>query len=857
MSYNNFSDGYKKILINAENSVKKLGLKELMVEDVFLEIIKHSPGGIKEVLNLYGIDEKLVIEIIGKWVFNETLDKRKWVYAGMNGRLKNIILGSVKIAAGYGKSKASTEDCIISMIQNDAWLKSFLDYIGITPSDLDVNIWDLNKLWVVDGFKPWVGSVSQQQPWEESIDKLLWALTKNLFWNAGVEVVTPFDQNVDENEEKKKQESMTPALDFFSTDLTQEVRDGKIDSVLGRETEIERLIAILNRKTKNNPVLVGEPWVGKTAVAEWLALAIVAGRVPFSMRDKKVLSLDMSSLVAGTKYRGEFEARIKQVIEEASQVENEIILFIDEIHTIIGAGSGEGTLDASNILKPAMGRGKIRVIGATTQNEYSKYIEKDSALERRFQRITVAEPNNDIALQIVSGLKESFENYHNLNISDAAVAAAVQLSTRYITDRYLPDKAIDLVDEACSIQSMKYNFDETETKKIKERIVKLNKEIEVAVIAQSYKKAHSLKEKLAKLENEVSEIKKKFSIPKKDRLNVSAQDVQKVLSMATGIPVENLSSGEITKLKNLSSDIKSQIVGQDKWVDAIVKSIMRSKAGIGNPNRPTGSFLFLGPTGVGKTELVKVLANEFYDDKDALIKIDMSEYSDKTSVNKLIGASAGYVGYEEGGMLTEKVRKKPYSVILFDEIEKWDFDIYNLLLQILEEWILTDNKGRKINFKNTIIIMTSNIGQEEFLEKAQKIGFSIGESEEKKIMNDYEKASDTIKWNLTEYFSPEFINRIDKIVVFQPLDKTQIKKILKLQLSNLESRLAEKNVVLHYDTKVLNFITKHVYNPEYGAREIRRYISDNIEDMIAEKMITGKKKQKYELVLEKNELKVR
>ena len=453
--------------------------------------------------------------------------------------------------------------------------------------------------------------------------------------------------------------------------------------------------------------------------------------------------------------------------------------------------------------------------------------------------------------------KIHLKNYHNLNISDAAVDAAVTLSTRYITDRYLPDKAIDLIDEACSIQSMKYNFDETETKKIKEKIVKLNKEIEIAVIAQSYKKAYKLKEDLAELETKISEIKQKFSIPKKDRLNVSAEDVQKVLSMATGIPVSNLSSGEISKLKGLSRDIKSEIIGQDRWVDAIVKSIMRSKAGIGNPNRPTGSFLFLWPTGVWKTELVKVLAKQFYDDKDALIKIDMSEYSDKTSVNKLIGASAGYIGYEEGGMLTEKVRKKPYSVILFDEIEKWDFDIYNLLLQILEEWILTDNKWRKINFKNTIIIMTSNIGQEEFLEKANKIGFSASESEEKKIMNDYDRASEAIKGNLTDYFSPEFINRIDKIVVFQPLDKNQIKKILKLQLSNLESRLAEKYITLQYDTKVLNYIAKSVYNPEYWAREIRRYISDNIEDMIAEKMITGKKQSSYQLLVTKNKLEVK
>ncbi|MCH2188726.1 ATP-dependent Clp protease ATP-binding subunit [Candidatus Gracilibacteria bacterium] len=856
MSYNNFSDGYKKVLINAENNIKNMGLKELMVEDVFLEIVKNGSGGIKEVFTLYGIDQKIVIEIIEKGVCNELPNNRKGAYTGMGTRLKNIILGSVKIAASYSKSKASLEDCVISMIQNDSWLKNFLDYIGINPSDLEVNISDLNKLGLVDGFKAGNNSDQTQITGEESIDKLLGALTKNLFGNANVEIITPFDQNKDEGKKGKKVESATPALDFFSTDLTKEARDGKIDQVLGREKEIERLIAILNRKTKNNPVLVGEPGVGKTAVAEGLALSIVAGRVPFSMKDKKVLSLDMSSLVAGTKYRGEFEARIKQVIEEASQVENEIVLFIDEIHTMIGAGSGEGTLDASNILKPAMGRGKIRVIGATTQNEYSKYIEKDSALERRFQRITVAEPSTDIALQIVSGLKDSFENYHNLNILDEAVEAAVQLSTRYITDRYLPDKAIDLIDEACSIQSMKYNFDETESKKLREKMAKLSKEIELAVIAQSYKKAYKLKEDFAELETKLNDIKQKFSIPKADRLSVSPRDVQKVLSMSTGIPVDNLSSSEMNKLKNLQKTIKSEIIGQDTGVEAIVKSIMRSKTGIGNPNRPTGSFLFLGPTGVGKTELVKVLAKRFYDDPDALIKIDMSEYSDKTSVNKLIGASAGYVGYEEGGMLTEKVRKKPYSVVLFDEIEKGDFDIYNLLLQILEDGILTDNKGRKINFKNTIIIMTSNIGQEEFGEKANKIGFDVSPTDEKDIMQDYEKASENIKGNLTEYFSPEFVNRIDKVVVFNPLDKNSIKKILKLQLTDLENRLRKQGIGFDYDTKVLNYITKSVYNPQYGAREIRRYISDNIEDVIAEKMITEKEKSSYTLKIIKNTLEV-
>jgi len=852
MSYNNFSDGYKKALVNAENNVKNLNLKELTPEDVFLEIVSNSSWAIKEMFMVYGIDKKLLIEILDKGVFNEKISARGWVYAGMSTKLKNIILWSAKIAASFSKQKASLEDFLMSMLKNDPFLGNFLDYIGINASDIEATLQEVQKYGWVDGTNNNIKAKEISN--DEDVNKLLGDLTQNLFGGLS-DVSTPFDNN--KNAKKSETTSDTPALDFFSTDLTAEAREWKIDKIIGRENEIERLISILNRKTKNNPALVGEPGVGKTAIVEWLALKIASGDVPFSMKDKKVLELDITSMVAGTKYRGEFEQRIKQVIEEASKVENEIILFIDEIHTIIGAGGWEWSLDASNILKPAMGRGKIRVIGATTLNEYQKHIEKDSALERRFQKIVADEPSREVAVEILTGLKEVFEGYHNLNISDEACEAAVNISMRYITDRQLPDKAIDLIDEACSIKSMKYNFDEKETKKLKAKVAKIAKQIEDAVIAQQYKKASTLKEKQAKLETEISDLKKKFTIPKEKRLSVEVDDIRKVLSMMTGIPVNNLNKSEIDRLKNLPKTIKSQIIGQDDAVESIVKSVIRSKAGIGDTNRPLGSFLFLGPTGVGKTELVKVLTKEFYDDKDALIKIDMSEYSDKTSVNKLIGSSAGYVGYEEWGMLTEKVRKKPYSVVLFDEIEKWDFEVYNLLLQILEEWVLTDNKGRKINFKNTIIIMTSNIGQEEFSEKAASIWFDVSSSKEDKIMKDYDKAKQTIKDNLTDYFSPEFVNRIDKVVVFNPLDKKQIKKIVKLQVAWLESRLESKSITLSYDTKVLNYITKQVYNPAFGAREIRRFITDNIEDAIAESIITSPSKKVFELSLEKDELKVK
>lgn len=859
MVYNNFSDWYKKTLINAENKAREIWLKDLQPEDIFLELIENAHGGVKELLSLYGIDKKLTLEIINKWLFNSNPTKRKGVYSGMHQRCKDIILGSVKIAASNSKARASIEDLLCSLLTNDSWLPSFLEYIGINPSDLETNIQDLHKLGTNDGVRPKNASDVTS---DESIEKLFWNLAENIFSSLsgiqnGEDGTIPFDINNEGSQEKKKGESTTPALDFFSTDLTAEAREWKIDTIIGREVEIERLIGILNRKTKNNPCLVGEAWVGKTAIVEGLALRIAQGKVPFSMRDKRILSLDMSSLVAGTKFRGEFESRIKQVIDEASIAENEVLLFIDEIHTIIGAGGGEWSLDASNILKPAMGRGKIRVIGATTLNEYQKYIEKDPALERRFQKIVAAEPNKKTALEIISGLKEIFEEYHNLNISDEAIEEAVDLSIRYITDRQLPDKAIDLVDEACSLKSMKYNFDEEEIKKIREKMAKNAKKIEDAVISQQYKKAVKFKETQKELEQEIKNLKEKFSIPKEKRFWVKAEDIQYVLSITTGIPVSNLSNTEIDRLKKLPKMMQQHIIAQDDAIEAISKSIIRNKTGIGEPHRPLGSFLFLGPTGVGKTEIVKVLAREYYGDENALIKIDMSEYSDKTAVNKLIGSSAGYVGYEEGGQLTEKVRKNPYSIILFDEIEKGDIEVYNLLLQILEDWVLTDNKGRKVNFKNTIIIMTSNIGQEEFGEKAAQIGFDMSDSSEEKVMNDYDAAKNKITGSLTEYFSPEFVNRIDKVIVFNPLDKNAIKKIVKLKLTTLAGRLEEKWLSLNYDGKLINAIAKEVYNPEFGAREIRRYITDNIEDQIAERILKDTKKSSFTLSFQKGKIEVK
>ncbi len=850
MIQNNFSDGYKKALINTEARIKWVNFSQLSQEDIFLEIVMNSMGGIKELFDLYGVNEKLVIEIIWKWIFNKVPKERKWKYTWMDTKLKNVVLASVKIAAEYQKTKASLEDFLLAMIKSWDWLPQFLDFIWINPNDLEINIIDLQKIHTIDGNAP-NGKAPDKDP---SVWQVIEALTENiLWWISGLAWNTPFDSNK-KQKKKKEKVSDTPTLDFYSIDLTKEAREWKIENIIWRETEIQRLIAILNRKTKNNPILLGEPWVGKTAIVEWLAKKIVAWDVPFSMKDKRILSIDINAIVAGTKYRWEFEQRIKVVIDEASKVENEVILFIDEIHTIIWAGSWEGGLDASNVLKPAMWRWKIKVIWATTLNEYQKYIEKDLALERRFQKVIASEPTSSIATEIILWIKENFEEYHNLNITDNACKEAVILSKRYITDRFLPDKAIDLIDEACSLKSMQYNFDEKEITKIKKQLSKVQEKIEASVISQKYKEASTLKEKKIKLEDKISQIKKKFSIPKSKRSNILPEDIQKVLSISTWIPTENLSNKEIDTLKKLPQIIKKHIIWQDEAIQSIVKSIMRSRAWIWDSKRPLGSFLFLWPTGVGKTELIKVLAKEFYSDSSALIKIDMSEYNDKTSVNKLIGSSAWYVWYEEWGMLTEKVRKKPYSIVLFDEIEKADFDIYNLLLQILEEWVLTDNKWRKINFKNTILVMTSNIGADEFNAKAEKIWFDVSLDEEDKVMQDYEEAKERVKSWLPEYFSPEFINRIDKIVVFNPLNKVDIKKIVKLRLTLLSQRLLKKDIQLHYNTKLLNFISKEVYNPEFWAREIRRYITDNLEDTIAEALINKKIQDKVDLSIEKGKI---
>lgn len=846
---NQFTEEYRNIMLAAEQRAKQFGYREILPEDVLLQVTKVSNGNIFDLFGSFGINDSILIDLFSRPPFQLEGGNRGGDYTGISPRLKQVIVDSMKVAAKFQKSQAGLEDFLLALLQSttDSSFIQVLDFIGIDPKSFEVELIEINTLIA------WAGSADGQNGGMFGpIDELMHLIedtfggkkgdgadAMNLKWDN--KKSAPFDQNPPQ----EKKDSKTPGLDFFGIDLTLEARNKKIDPIFGRDTEIDRLISILNRKTKNNPCLVGDPGVGKTAVVEWLARRIADGTVPFAMQNKRIISLNLSQMVAGTKYRGEFEQRIKLVIDEASKLENEVIIFIDEIHMIIGAGSGEGSLDAANILKPAMARGKISLIGATTLNEYQKYIEKDSALERRFQKIDVAEPTKEVANIIINGLRSSFEEFHNLIIDDDAIVDAVELSTRYITDRFLPDKAIDLIDEACSTKSMTYNFDTSEVTDLKEKMQIIQKEMEDLLISQQYQKALKKRKLIESIAIEVEEKKKKRTIPRKDRLHITGSDIQKVIHQISGVPLKNLEKEDLSRLRSLGTTLKSRILGQSDAIDAITSSLKRSSVGISNPNRPIGSFLFLWPTGVGKTELVKVLAEEFFADPKALIKIDMSEFQDKSSASKLIGTTAWYVGYEEGGMLTEKVRRKPYSIILLDEIEKGNFDVYNLLLQILEDGVVTDGKWRQINFKNTIIIMTSNIGSEEFNEKASQIGFSTWAKEEEGIIADYANIREKVLKQLPDYFAPEFLNRIDKTIVFNPLDKKILKNIILLQLDELVKRLSPIGIGCTYDAKAVNLILKTTYNPEYWARPVRRYIQDHIEDIIADNMLTGAKKKKH------------
>ena len=683
-------------------------------------------------------------------------------------------------------------------------------------------------------------------------EELLYALLKEQ-QSAGCKIllalgVSPYelfnDIHNENNEYKKsdKKDVKKSLVDKYGKDLTEAATNGEIDPVIAREAEIERVIEILSRRTKNNPCLIGEPGVGKTAIAEGLALEITKENVPENLKNKRIVSIDLTCMVAGTKYRGDFEERIKNIIDEVVEDGN-VILFIDELHNIVGAGSAEGAVDAANILKPSLTRGDIQVIGATTLNEYRKYIEKDTALERRFQPIIVDEPDIDSAKKMIYGLKEQYESHHGVTISDEAIDASLELSVRYINDRFLPDKAIDLIDEASAKVKLKSFTLPDDLKKLENKVKEKNKSKETSILNQNFEEAAKFRDEEKKLNLELRLRKQNWQEKQKnEKLIVTEDDIKKIVSVWSKIPVTQISKSESEKLLFLEKELQKRIIGQDEAVTSVAKAIRRGRAGIKDPKRPIGSFLFLGPTGVGKTELTKALSECLFGNDDEIIRIDMSEYMEKHSVSKLLGSPPGYVGFDEGGQLTEKVRRKPYSIVLFDEIEKAEPDIFNILLQILEDGVLTDSNGRKINFKNTVIIMTSNIGASLISNNKSSLGFSPENDENARNKRNRDLVIEEVK----KTFKPELINRIDEIIVFNLLSKAEIKNITIRMLEDIKSRLNEKNVSIEFSESAINRIAEKGYDKVYGARPLRRIITTEIEDMLSEKYLSGElKKGKY------------
>jgi ATP-dependent Clp protease ATP-binding subunit ClpC len=745
------------------------------------------------------------------------------INSGLSQELKEIIISSAQKATIMNNGVIEPEHLLWAILNDkNCRANTIINRIGINTNEM---LEDLDEVleeikFSNDQYK----NINQKQ-----FDLL------NMLENPFPQNFGPVDhQMMADQSQGVNPKSKTPMLDQFGTDLIKLAKDKKLDPLIGRSNEINRAIQILCRRNKNNPILVGEPGVGKTAIIEGLAQKINSGHIPEMLKDKKIINLDLAMVIAGTMYRGQFEDRVKKILNELIKNKN-IIIFIDELHTIVGAGSAEGSMDVANILKPALAKGQIRLIGATTTEEYRKFIEKDSALERRMQVIKVNEPSTDDSIKILTGLKSRYEEFHNVNISNEAIESAVKFSKRYISDRFLPDKAIDLIDEALSAKKISNNLVNKENialtnlqKTLKDTILKKDKAVE----NQDYKLAAEIKTHEIKLNNQIAQL-NLINNPQ-NTTEINSEDIAKIVSNWTGIPFSNLIRTQSNRTLNIDKILKNHIIGQNEAIDHISKAIKRTISGINDPNRPIGTFLFLGPTGVGKTELAKVLANELFSDKKSLIKIDMSEFSEKHNVARLVGAPPGYVGYEGAGKLTEAVRKNPYSLILLDEIEKAHPEVFNILLQIMEDGYLTDAKGKQVNFKNTIIILTSNIGMQE-LTKQAIIGFKLTDPKSKNdFINKYNQIKDSVLAKLKDHFKPELLNRFDNIIVFKPLDMESIEKIVEIQLNNLVKRLNSQGINVNFSSKVIKHITKMGYNIEYGARPIKRKISELIENPIAD-----------------------
>lgn len=752
----------------------------------------------------------------------------KHVKHGLSTFLHTVIEQAVVSAHKFRHANVGTEHLLYALVGNGKNAATLLlENMQVEPEDLKTHIEEM------------FGQISQFRQQNRNVEQSLESFFHGL--QGAIAGMQPTGGNGEPEGLKRKRgdgNSKTPALDYFTDDLVAKAKEGKIDPIIGRDLEIERVIHILNRKTKNNPVLIGEPGVGKTAVVEGLAQRIAKGQVPDSLRGKRVLVMNLGSIVAGTKYRGEFEQRFEDIIKEATQSDKQIILFIDEIHTVVGAGSAEGSLDAANILKPALSRSTIQVIGATTLDEY-RTVEKDRALERRFQQVQVGEPSKEDAAQILKGLKGSFEHFHHVTISDETIEAAVAMSDRYITERFLPDKAIDVLDEAAAGRSLQNARLSPELQAVEDTLEKLSLKQQEAVKDQKYHLALKLKQEQQELKEKRDALLEASDGDKRTPVSITPDDIADVVARMTGVPVTKLMKPEAKRLATLETILRQSVVGQDEAIYKVSRAIRRSRVGIGDTRRPIGSFLFLGPTGVGKTELVRTLAREVFHREDALIKIDMSEFMERHNVSRLIGTTAGYVGYEEGGQLTEQVRRKPYSVVLFDEVEKAHPEFFNLLLQILEDGQLTDGQGKIVDFRNTIIVMTSNIGAEKLTKQAAKIGFKLDEEDAKKEENEYEAKRQEVINELKDNMRPEFLNRIDHIIVFNALNQQHIRKIVRHNLAQLQTRLKTQGYTLVVEPKAINLLAEAGFDPAYGARPVRRVIQERIEDEIAEHILKG------------------
>lgn len=797
MMNDRFTENARDAIKSATDTAYRLSHNYIGTEHLLIGLLR-ADGVASKVLEANGVDEEKVLELVNQLIAPNTTVSTL-VSNGFTGRAKNIIEQSGREARRMNVSMIGTEHILIALIkESDCIAVRLLNTLGI----------NIQKLYM---------------------DTLA---------SAGVDINSAKTEYA-MSKGKNKGKSQTPTLDQYSRNLTDYAKEGKLDPVIGREVEIQRVIQILSRRTKNNPCLVGEPGVGKTAIAEGLAQKIVEGDVPDTIKDKRVVTLDLSGMVAGSKYRGEFEERIKKVIQEVIYDGN-VLLFIDELHTIIGAGGAEGAIDASNILKPSLARGELQLIGATTRNEYRKYIEKDAALERRFQPVVVEEPSEEEAIKILKGLRTSYEAHHNVQIVDEAIVAAVKLSSRYINDRFLPDKAIDVIDEAASKVRLSTYIASPKIKEMEEKIIALEEEKEAAIKEEAFEKAGSIKKQQDKLRDSVSKLKIQEEKDREQRqLIVSENEIAEIISGWTKIPVQKLEEGESERLLKLESILHERVVGQKEAVTAVAKAIRRGRVGLKDPNRPIGSFLFLGPTGVGKTELSKTLAEAMFGNENAMIRVDMSEYMEKHSVSKMIGSPPGYVGYDEGGQLSEKVRQNPYSVILFDEIEKAHPDVFNILLQVLDDGHITDAQGRKVSFKNTIIIMTSNAGASSIVEP-KKLGFATATDESA----DYKRMKDGVMEEVKRIFKPEFINRIDEIIVFHALTKDDIKKIVSIMSEGIVKRCKQQmDINLKITEDALNYLSEKGYDNKYGARPLRRAIQTHIEDQLAEEILAGKVSQ--------------